>query len=104
MDPEGLALAFKSPRLGDFDVRPGARACYFRGLSLRGCRNARSDRGSPYGPERIRVTSVDQQDHMAESRKGDRAGPIHVQVRLAYYYSGRSGDLATVSKRGVHAL
>src|ERR1035438_6821511 len=66
--------------------------------------DAHSDRGDYYGPERIRVTSVDQQDHMAESRKRDRAGPIHVHFRLAYYHSRGFGNLATISKRGVHAL
>ena len=37
MDLDGRALAFKSPRLGDFDIRLGARVCYFKCFALRDC-------------------------------------------------------------------
>ena len=43
------------------------------------------------GPRRDTVGG--QQDHMATGGTGDRAGPIHVQVRLAHGHGGRSCGL-----------
>ena len=40
---------------------------------------------------------------MAKGRTGDRARPLHVHVRLAHSYGGRSGDLETVPECVVRA-